>query len=509
MIYRIIIFFFISICISSLLIIFSCDISKAESEENDLTELDISELMEIEVEKTSARREIKITESPSTITIISKEEIENSWATNIPDLLRNTLGVDVIGIYSGTHMVSLRGSNPFSSLKVAILIDGQLLEPLMYGTAVWNQLPISIRDIEQIEVVRSPGVLYGANAFHGLVNIITKSLTEKHTQTVSFTGGELETFIGTTQASGRIGQFGYRVSLEKYQADEYPKEQDKYKFDRTSDRHAIANALIDYTSKDGTSVLTATVADNRYHHWNRLPDRLCETFIKGDHRYARLKYRKNLSEKSNYEVRLNHDFSSFELTNNRVGIADPYIPDLHKSKTSLLFQYTSPFKDRHLFLCGVQATLEKTRDRGRNDFMRDDMNRGLYGIYFQDQISITDNLNLFVGGRLSHHYITDLCFSPSLNLVYTFKDKHTIRLSATRVVREPNIYETYMSYAQPSGHTGKTGWYRGNTHLDPEINNALELGYQFYTPKIKFEAVGFIYDTKDIIEHRQTGNAHS
>ncbi len=48
-------------------------------------------------------------------------------------------------------MVSLRGSNPFSSLKVAILIDGQVLEPLMYGAAVWNQLPVPINDIERIE----------------------------------------------------------------------------------------------------------------------------------------------------------------------------------------------------------------------------------------------------------------------------------------------------------------------------------------------------------------------
>ena len=42
-----------------------------------------------------------------------------------------------------------------------------------------------------------------------------------------------------------------------------------------------------------------------------------------------------------------------------------------------------------------------------------------------------------------------------------------------------------MGYAQPSGSAGKTGWYRRNTNLDPEIDNALELGYQFYTPKNK------------------------
>ncbi|MCP4251922.1 MAG: hypothetical protein GY775_00705 [Candidatus Scalindua sp.] len=116
MIYKITVGFTISLCISCMLILLSCDVAKAESEDIDLTELDLSELMEIEVETTSARREMKVTESPSTISIISRKYIENSWATNIPDLLRNTLGIDVIGIYSGTHMVSLRGSNPFTSL---------------------------------------------------------------------------------------------------------------------------------------------------------------------------------------------------------------------------------------------------------------------------------------------------------------------------------------------------------------------------------------------------------
>jgi outer membrane receptor for ferrienterochelin and colicin len=190
-----------------------------------------------------------------------------------------------------------------------------------------------------------------------------------------------------------------------------------------------------------------------------------------------------------------------------VRIANPFVPDLHKSKSSLLLQHSSPVIERHYFVWGAQATLEKTRDRGENDFMRDDMNRGLYGFYLQDQISITDNLKLYAGGRISHHYVTDFNISSSANLVYTFNERHTLRLSGTRVVREPNIYETYMSYAQPSGVSGKVGWYKGNTDLDAEINHAIELGYQFRKPGIKFEAVGFIYDTKDIIEHRHTGNA--
>ncbi len=63
-------------------------------------------------------------------------------------------------------MVCLRGSNSFSSLKVAISIHGRVLEPFMYGTAVWNQLPVPIDDIERIEAVCSPDVLHSANIFH-------------------------------------------------------------------------------------------------------------------------------------------------------------------------------------------------------------------------------------------------------------------------------------------------------------------------------------------------------
>jgi len=74
-------------------------------------------------------------------------------------------------------------------------------------------------------------------------------------------------------------------------------------------------------------------------------------------------------------------------------------------------------------------------------------------------------------------------------LVYIFKERHTLRLSAKRIVRESNIYETYMSYTQLSGVSGNVGWYKGNTALDAEINRTIELGYQFRKPGIIHQSI--------------------
>ena len=113
----------------------------------------LAEEVGVKYEETSAGHKIKVTKSPASVSVISSKEIENSWATNIPDLLRNTLGVDVIGIAAGTHMVSIRGSNPFSSQKVGLLIDGQMLEPLIYGTNTYSQIPVSIGDLKSLKVL--------------------------------------------------------------------------------------------------------------------------------------------------------------------------------------------------------------------------------------------------------------------------------------------------------------------------------------------------------------------
>ena len=121
-------------------------------------------------------------EAPGATTVITAEEIERSGASNIFDLLRRVPGVDIRFTPMGGH-ISIRsnGASPFSE-EVLMLIDGSPYNSPDKGGFPGHPnytgfFPLS--RIARIEVVRGPvSVVYGANAFGGVINIVSKRPTE-------------------------------------------------------------------------------------------------------------------------------------------------------------------------------------------------------------------------------------------------------------------------------------------------------------------------------------------
>ena len=121
-------------------------------------------------------------EAPGATTVITAEEIERSGASNIFDLLRRVPGVDIRYTPMGGH-ISIRsnGPSPFSE-EVLMLIDGSPYNSPDKGGFPGHPnytgfFPLS--RIARIEVVRGPvSVVYGANAFGGVINIVSKKPSE-------------------------------------------------------------------------------------------------------------------------------------------------------------------------------------------------------------------------------------------------------------------------------------------------------------------------------------------
>jgi iron complex outermembrane receptor protein len=151
-------------------------------------------------------------ESPNATTIITEQDIRLSGMTKIPELLRRTAGMDVMQTTSGWTETSIRGFNQRFSNKLIVLIDGRSVYTDMFGGTVWESLSIDVDQIERIEVVRGPGsALYGADAFAGVINVITKAPGEGKNSIRVGLGEELSTY-GSLRATGRQGDFNYRVS---------------------------------------------------------------------------------------------------------------------------------------------------------------------------------------------------------------------------------------------------------------------------------------------------------
>lgn len=151
-------------------------------------------------------------DSPSTVTILTEDEIRLSGANNLPDLLRHVAGVDVMALSAAEPDVSIRGFNRELSNKVLVLIDGRSVYLDTLGTIIWASIPISLDEVERIEIIRGPGsAVYGANAMTGVINILTRQpgagRTLAHVQAGN--GGYAD---GAAVADGRKGNTAWRMS---------------------------------------------------------------------------------------------------------------------------------------------------------------------------------------------------------------------------------------------------------------------------------------------------------
>src|SRR5262249_5755158 len=93
-----------------------------------------------------------------------------------------------------------------------VLVNGRSVFVDLLGATFWSALSIGVEDIERIEVVRGPGsALYGADAFNGVINIITKAPGEGKSGFNADYGDHGQAH-GTVGATGREKETAYRIS---------------------------------------------------------------------------------------------------------------------------------------------------------------------------------------------------------------------------------------------------------------------------------------------------------
>jgi iron complex outermembrane receptor protein len=151
-------------------------------------------------------------DSSSSTSIITEQDIRLSGITKIPELLRRLAGVDIMEVTGAQTEVSVRGFNQRLSNKTLVLVDGRSVLTDLLGATFWQTLSIGVEDVERIEVVRGPvSALYGADAFNGVVNIITKKPGDGKNGVAGGYGSQSTTH-GSLWASGTQGDFGWRMA---------------------------------------------------------------------------------------------------------------------------------------------------------------------------------------------------------------------------------------------------------------------------------------------------------
>lgn len=160
-------------------------------------------------------------QSPAPVTVITAEEIRALGIKRIEDALRLVPGM-VVGERSQSDIrVAMRGGPAFFNKRLQVLIDGTSVYQPDFSSVDWGKLPISIQNIERIEVVRSSmAPTFGSNAFSGVVNIVTKaqSTFSEQARLQAYNVGDRQRSIYQS-VSGRSGEAGLMLSAESFSDD--------------------------------------------------------------------------------------------------------------------------------------------------------------------------------------------------------------------------------------------------------------------------------------------------
>lgn len=121
-----------------------------------LKDLSIEELSNIQITSVSKRDE-KLSDAPTSVFVITAEDIRRSGATSLPEALRLAPNLQVARVSANEYAISARGFNGTAANKLLVLIDGRSVYSPLFSGVFWDVQDVMIEDIERIEVISRPG----------------------------------------------------------------------------------------------------------------------------------------------------------------------------------------------------------------------------------------------------------------------------------------------------------------------------------------------------------------
>jgi len=476
---------------------------------NPVTPLDISleDLLNANV-TTASRKEQRLKDVAAAIFVISREDIERSGATSIPEVLRMAPGIQVAKLSNNRWAVSARGFNGRFANKLLVLMDGRSIYSPLFSGVMWEAEDTLLEDIERIEVIRGPGAaMWGANAVNGVINIITRHARDTQGNLLVASAGTKERDSLAFRHGGEALGGHYRVwgrtnsrdnSIDMAGNTSIDGAHDKrigFRSDwsfAAGDRFMLTGGA--YSGATGDKWNTPSVTSP----WGFVPMEMRQT-TDGLHVLARRDWKHASGSESSLQA---------YIDNSELKIQDA----IKQTRTTidLDFQNRIHFGSRHDVVWGIGYRNSQDRINGWGIISvapeRDNFN--LFSTFINDEVVlIPEKLKLMAGVRLEHNSYTGFEPQPNLRVLWTPTLSQAAWASASRASRTPSRGElnTQIDLLAQPGAPGVLYQYSptaaGNYRVIAEKVTAFELGYRNQISKnLSFDAAVF---------HNQYNDLHS
>ncbi|MFY9330023.1 MAG: TonB-dependent receptor, partial [Georgfuchsia sp.] len=354
-----------------------------------------------------------------------------------------------------TCTATLRGLTGAFASGLQVLIDGVSVYSPVFGGMFWAEIPLSLNDIERIEVVRGPnGASYGANSFQGVVNIITRDpVTENVAEFEANAGG-----LGIRDATLRIakgqGDWRYRMTLGQRSDDGFASRPD-------SMRMNYMNLKMDYrVSLRDTIDLTLRGADKNKQlgEFNTTDPTFQPHHQTGDRLEFQTRWNHAESTDNEWWIQYYHqkfsqrDRLPMDLRALLAPLAGWPLPlpyeqeqDYATWRDGIELQESSRWSDRLRTVWGAEMRRDASRS-GRlfatNEEQTEFLTRGFGNVEW----IFADQWILHSGAMFERNSFASSGWSPRIALIHEVAPGHTLRASVSNARRTPSLYEEKSNY---------------------------------------------------------------
>ncbi|MBK8944954.1 MAG: TonB-dependent receptor [Ignavibacteriae bacterium] len=421
----------------------------------------------------SNRIPLSFSEIGRSIEIISTKEIKNLPVTNIQELCDQISGIDLKqrGPENVQADVSIRGG---SFEQTLILIDGiKLIDP-QTGHHNFN-LPINFSQIERVEFLKGQGSqIYGANAFSGVINFITKK-SGVNNLGIDLSGGENNFYNFGFNASQNLGSTFHNLTFTKSKSDGYRTntEFENYIFSVNNSfkfSNAILNTIYGYSDKNFGANSFYTI------RFPNQAEKVKTNFasISADVDLLKIKIKPNLYWRNyNDEFVLNKFDESFykniHTTNSFGG----------EIQTSLnLFGEVTSF--------GIEFSKDIIESNNLGNHEREKK-----GIFIEQIFKPIDKIHISIAGFAYKYSSLNFKFWPGIDLSYSHKSNLKIFANFGKAFRIPTYTELF--YKDPVT--------LGNSNLNPEESMNYEIGLNYLSDFGESNFSVFRKEGKNLIDY--------
>jgi iron complex outermembrane receptor protein len=489
-----------------------------------LFEVPIEQLMEFKVIGVS-KYEQKLSEAPSSVTIVDADEIKKYGHRNLAEVLRSVRGLYTSYDRNYSYL-GVRGFNrpgDYTS-RVLVLVDGHRVNDNVFDSVlVGHEFPLDVDIIDRIEVIRGPSSsIYGNNAFFGVINVITKRAKDLNGVEVSGSYGSFDSYTARL-SYGKAFTNGVQLFLSGSFFDSAGADQLYYPEynTRSNNVHNGITVRTDYEryykAFASLSYKDFTLEADFSSREKGIPTGSYGTIFNDtrakttDNRaYIDLKYQHTFADTWEVIARLSYDnyyyYGDYPLLYTNDVVVPNIITDVLYQDYAFGNWWTAEAQvnkklfDRHTLTFGAEFRDNFQQDQGNEDnyvprTVYDDRRSTVNFAFFgQSEILILTNLILNAGLRYDHFETFGETVNPRLGLIYSPFQRTTFKALYGTAFKAPNAYELY--YTGPNN--------KGNPSLKPENIKTYELVFeQGLNDHIGFIASGFYYKIDDLIDQQK------